>query len=64
MALSFLGVWEIPIPGFVGRGRAGELQAKEGASGAFFKGVFATILATPARAAGTGFDYLSTSRRW
>ena len=47
MALSFLGVWEIPIPGFVGTGRAGEFQAKEGASGAFFKGVFATILATP-----------------
>ncbi|MHC4180298.1 MAG: cytochrome c biogenesis protein CcdA, partial [Planctomycetota bacterium] len=47
MALSFLGVWEIPIPGFVGRGQAGRLQAREGASGAFFKGVFATILATP-----------------
>ena len=47
MALSFLGVWEIPIPGFVGAGRAGQLQTKEGPSGAFFKGVFATILATP-----------------
>ena len=47
MALSFLGVWEIPIPGFVGAGRAGRLQTKEGPSGAFFKGVFATILATP-----------------
>jgi thiol:disulfide interchange protein len=47
MALSFLGVWEIPIPGFVGSGRAGELQSKEGPSGAFFKGVFTTILATP-----------------
>jgi len=47
MALSFLGVWEIPIPGFVGSGRAGQLQTREGASGAFFKGVFATILATP-----------------
>jgi thiol:disulfide interchange protein len=47
MALSFLGVWEIPIPGFVGSGRANELQAKEGPSGAFFKGVFTTILATP-----------------
>lgn len=47
MALSFLGVWEIPIPGFVGSGGAGRLQAKEGADGAFFKGVFATILATP-----------------
>lgn len=47
MALSFLGVWEIPIPGFVGTGKANELQAREGPSGAFFKGVFTTILATP-----------------
>lgn len=47
MALSFLGVWEIPIPGLVGAGKAGMLQAREGAAGAFFKGVFTTILATP-----------------
>ncbi len=47
MALSFLGVWEIPIPGFVGAGRANQLQTQEGPSGAFFKGVFTTILATP-----------------
>jgi cytochrome c biogenesis protein CcdA len=47
MALSFLGVWEIPIPGFVGARAAHRLQAKEGPSGAFFKGVFTTILATP-----------------
>lgn len=47
MALSFLGVWEIPIPGFVGSGKAGQMQSQEGASGAFFKGVFTTILATP-----------------
>ena len=47
MALSFLGVWEIPIPGFVGSGKAGELQVQEGAAGAFAKGVFTTILATP-----------------
>ncbi|MCE5302553.1 MAG: thioredoxin family protein [Planctomycetaceae bacterium] len=47
MALSFLGVWEIPIPGFLGVGRANQLQSKEGPGGAFFKGVFATILATP-----------------
>lgn len=47
MALSFLGVWEIPIPGFVGAGQSNQLQAQEGPSGAFFKGVFATILATP-----------------
>lgn len=47
MALSFLGVWEIPIPGFVGSGKANELAAREGAAGAFSKGVLATILATP-----------------
>ncbi|MBU4397946.1 MAG: thioredoxin family protein [Planctomycetes bacterium] len=47
MALSFLGVWEIPIPGFVGAGKAGQLQTREGPAGAFFKGVFTTILATP-----------------
>lgn len=47
MALSFLGVWELPIPGFATTGKATELAAKEGPSGAFFMGVFTTILATP-----------------
>jgi thiol:disulfide interchange protein len=47
MALSFLGVWEIPIPGFVGSGKTGELATREGAAGAFSKGVLATVLATP-----------------
>jgi cytochrome c biogenesis protein CcdA len=47
MALSFLGVWEIPIPGFVGAGSASKLAEHEGVMGAFFKGAFATILATP-----------------
>ncbi len=47
MALSFLGVWEIPIPGFVGTGKANDLAAREGVGGAFAKGVMATILATP-----------------
>lgn len=47
MALSFLGVWEIPIPGFAGTGKANDLQGREGPSGAFFKGIFTTILATP-----------------
>jgi thiol:disulfide interchange protein len=46
-ALSFVGVWEIPIPGFVGSGKANDLAAKEGPSGAFFKGVLTTVLATP-----------------
>lgn len=47
MALSFLGVWEIPIPGFVGGGKASELAAKEGFAGAFAKGAITTVLATP-----------------
>lgn len=47
MGLSFLGVWEIPIPGFVGSGAAGSLAQQEGAGGAFAKGVITTILATP-----------------
>ncbi|MCC9609097.1 thioredoxin family protein [Blastopirellula sp. JC732] len=47
MALSFLGVWELQIPGFVGGSTAGELTSREGYSGAFFKGIFTTLLATP-----------------
>jgi suppressor for copper-sensitivity B len=47
MALSFLGVWEIPIPGFVGGQSTQKLQRKEGVTGAFFKGIFTTMLATP-----------------
>ncbi len=50
MGLSFLDVWEIPIPGFAGRGKAVEVTEKEGAVGAFAKGVLTTILATPCSA--------------
>lgn len=59
MALSFLGVWEIPIPGFVGSGKASQLATKEGISGAYAKGVMATILATPCSgpALGTVFGF-------
>lgn len=46
-ALSFLGVWEIAIPGFVGSGKANELAQREGPVGAFNKGVLTTVLATP-----------------
>jgi thiol:disulfide interchange protein DsbD len=43
--LSFLGVWEIPMPGFIG---ASSGQAKqEGYVGAFSKGILSTLLATP-----------------
>ncbi len=47
MALSFLGVWEIPLPGFAGSSTATEMASREGLSGAFFKGILTTILATP-----------------
>ncbi len=45
-ALSFLGVWEIPLPGFVGTA-GGSVQQQEGLLAAFVKGNFTTILATP-----------------
>jgi thiol:disulfide interchange protein len=45
--LSFLGVWEIPIPGFVSSGTMQKTAAKEGPAGAFSKGVLSTVLATP-----------------
>ena len=47
MGLSFLGVWEIPIPGFVTGGKAGKMQKREGLAAAFFMGILTTILATP-----------------
>ncbi len=58
-ALALLGVWEIPIPGFMGTGKAGELAQKEGASGAFLKGVLTTVLATPC----TG-PFMGTALMW
>ncbi|MBN1851252.1 MAG: thioredoxin family protein [Pirellulales bacterium] len=47
MSLSLLGVWDIPIPGLFGSGKANHLSEREGAIGAFCKGVLTTILATP-----------------
>ncbi len=47
MALSFLGVWEVPIPGFAAAGGMSRLAEREGAAGALAKGVLTTILATP-----------------
>lgn len=46
-ALSFLGVWEVPIPGFAQSSSSSKLQQQEGPTGAFFKGIFTTLLATP-----------------
>jgi thiol:disulfide interchange protein len=42
MGLSLFGVWEIPVPGFAEN--SSNLQQKEGLSGAFYKGLFTTIL--------------------
>ncbi len=47
LALSYLGVWEIPVPGMASGKASQELQSREGYLGAFSKGVFTTILATP-----------------
>jgi suppressor for copper-sensitivity B len=44
MGLSLLGVWEIPIPGFLGSGKAGDAMMHEGAAGAVAKGVITTLL--------------------
>ncbi|MEQ1825085.1 MAG: protein-disulfide reductase DsbD domain-containing protein [Pirellula sp.] len=50
LALSFLGVWEIPIPGFAMSKTSTELSNREGYTGAFFKGIITTVLATPCSA--------------
>ncbi|QDS95484.1 Thiol:disulfide interchange protein DsbD precursor [Roseimaritima multifibrata] len=47
MALSFLGVWEIPVPGFASGKFSQEMQHHEGAVGAYSKGLFTTVIATP-----------------
>jgi len=47
MALSFLGIWEVPIPGFAASGGMSRLAEREGVAGALAKGVLTTILATP-----------------
>ncbi len=46
-ALSMLGIWEIPIPGFSGSGKLADAAEGEGLFAAFAKGVFTTMLATP-----------------
>jgi thiol:disulfide interchange protein DsbD len=59
MALSLLGVWEVPIPGFVGSGSVQAVAAKEGPLGAFLKGVITTVLATPCTA-----PIMATATAW
>ena len=59
MALSFMGVWEVPLPTFLGGGKAGKLASQEGPAGAFFKGALTTLLATPCSA-----PYLAPALVW
>ncbi|MFO0014770.1 MAG: protein-disulfide reductase DsbD family protein [Planctomycetota bacterium] len=47
LALSFLGVWEFPIPGFATGAKSTELSSRHGMMGAFAKGILTTLLATP-----------------
>lgn len=47
MGLSFLGIWEIPIPGFIGTQDVTKFGEREGYEGAFAKGTITTLLATP-----------------
>ncbi|HXY37158.1 MAG TPA: thioredoxin family protein [Planctomycetaceae bacterium] len=57
MGLSLLGVFEIPVPGFVGSAAGG--AQREGFLGAALTGVFATLLATPC----TG-PFMATAVGW
>ncbi|MEC7566283.1 MAG: cytochrome c biogenesis protein CcdA, partial [Planctomycetota bacterium] len=54
MALSFIGVWEIPIPGFVGTGKMAQKAEKEGPAAAYIKGIITTLLAIPCSGPGLG----------
>ncbi len=47
LALSYLGVWELPTPGIATGEKSQDLQQREGPAGAFFTGIFATLMATP-----------------
>lgn len=59
MALSLMGMWEIPIPGFIGTGAAVEITEREGPVAAFLKGILTTLLATPC----TG-PFMATALAW
>jgi suppressor for copper-sensitivity B len=47
MSLSFLSVWEIPIPGFATTPGISRSSQRVGYEGAFLKGIVTTLLATP-----------------
>ena len=54
MGLSFIGIWEIPIPGFVGSSKMAQDAEKEGPAAAFTKGIVTTLLAIPCSGPGVG----------
>ncbi len=60
LALSYLGVWEIPAPSFASSKKSQELEGKEGYPGAFAKGAFATVLATPCSGPLLGYIFGTT----
>jgi len=60
MSLSFLGVWEIPIPGFATSYHSNKMMEREGVVGAFSKGLLTTILATPCSGPFLGFVFAVT----
>lgn len=64
-ALSLFGVFEIQLPGSAAEGADG-LTRREGAAGAFFNGVLATVLATPCTAPmlGAALGFAFTQPPW
>ena len=54
MGLSFIGIWEIPIPGFVGASEMAKSAEKEGPVAAYLKGIITTLLAIPCSGPGLG----------
>ena len=62
MALSFIGVWEIPIPGFVGSSKMAEKSEKEGPLAAYTKGIITTLLAIPCSGPGLGIALIVRSK--
>ena len=64
-ALNLFGVFEISLPQIANRGLLG-WTAREGDAGAFFQGVFATVLATPCTAPflGPALGFAFTQSGW
>jgi thiol:disulfide interchange protein len=64
-ALNLFGVFEISLPQFANRGLLG-WTSRKGDAGAFFQGVFATVLATPCTAPflGPALGFAFTQSGW